>query len=78
MGIIRYNPFNDIGGNQSFVIALLDADKSGVIITSLHTRDNTRIFSKPIFKGELLGGVLTDEEKRAISSAKVSKKNKQV
>ena len=78
IGIVRYNPFNDIGGNQSFVVALLDGDKSGIIITSLHTRENTRIFSKPIFKGEPLGGILTDEEKRAINSAKVSKKNSQV
>ncbi len=78
VGVVRYNPFNDIGGNQSFVVALLDGDKSGVVITSLHTREGTRIFSKAIFEGGSLEGALTEEEERAIKMAKVSKRNKKV
>ena len=75
VGIVRYNPFNDIGGNQSFVIALLDGGKSGLIITSLHTREGTRIFSKTIFNGKALSGQLTEEEQRAVKIARASKKN---
>lgn len=75
VGVVRYNPFNDIGGNQSFVVALLDGDKSGVVITSLHTREGTRIFSKAIFEGKSLKGALTEEEEKAIKMAKVSKKS---
>jgi cell division protein FtsL len=78
VGVVRYNPFNDIGGNQSFVIALLDGDKSGVIITSLHTREGTRVFSKAVFKGKSLKSPFTEEEQKAIKIAKVSKKNLQV
>jgi len=75
VGVVRYNPFNDIGGNQSFVIALLDGDKSGVIITSLHMREGTRIFSKAVFEGKSPKGSLTEEEEKAIKIAKVSKKS---
>jgi len=75
IGVIRYNPFNDIGGNQSFVVALLDGDKSGVVITSLHTRGGTRIFSKAIFEGTSLKGSLTKEEVEAIKTARVSKRS---
>lgn len=78
VGVVRYNPFNDIGGNQSFVVALLDGDNSGVVITSLHTREGTRIFSKAIFEGGSAEGTLTEEEEKAIKTAKVSKRNKKV
>lgn len=73
VGVVRYNPFNDIGGSQSFVVALLDGDKSGVVITSLHTREGTRLFSKAIFEGSSVEGALTSEEERAIKVARVSK-----
>lgn len=77
VGIVRYNPFKDIGGNQSFVIALLDGEKSGIIITSLHTREGTRIYSKAVIRGEA-STPLTEEEKQAIRTAKVSNKGAQV
>ncbi|EKD58859.1 MAG: hypothetical protein ACD_56C00037G0004 [uncultured bacterium] len=69
VGIIRFNPFKDIGGDQSFALALLDGKDSGLVISSLHTREGTRIYSKPITRGESEKYTLTDEEKAAIKSA---------
>jgi hypothetical protein len=69
VGIIRFNPFKDIGGDQSFALALLDGKDSGVVISSLHTREGTRIYSKPITKGASEKYTLTEEEKTAIKTA---------
>lgn len=69
VGIIRFNPFKDIGGDQSFALALLDGKDNGITISSLHTREGTRIYSKPITKGESEKYTLTEEEKSAIKAA---------
>ncbi len=66
--VIRFNPFKDTGGDQSFSIACLDAGNSGFTITSLFTREGTRIYTKPIVAGESRYP-LTEEEKEAISAA---------
>lgn len=73
VGIIRFNPFKDIGGDQSFALALLDGKNSGIVISSLHTREGTRIYSKPIIKGESEKYTLTEEEKQAIKTATIIK-----
>jgi hypothetical protein len=51
-GMVRFNPFGEVGGNQSFAIALLDNYKSGVIILSLYSRDGVRIYAKPVTAGK--------------------------
>lgn len=76
IGIIRFNPFKDIGGDQSFAIALLDGKDTGLAISSLHTREGTRIYAKPVVKGESDKYTLTDEEKLAIKSAVTIKPTK--
>jgi hypothetical protein len=76
VGIIRFNPFKDIGGDQSFALALLDGKNSGIVISSLHTREGTRIYSKPIAKGESEKYTLTEEEKQAIKTAVTAKPSK--
>ncbi|NTW26890.1 MAG: DUF4446 family protein [Candidatus Moranbacteria bacterium] len=76
VGIIRFNPFKDIGGDQSFALALLDGKDSGITISSLHTREGTRIYSKPITKGESEKYTLTEEEKAAIKAAITTKPTK--
>ncbi|EKD46894.1 MAG: hypothetical protein ACD_67C00024G0001 [uncultured bacterium] len=76
VGIIRFNPFKDIGGDQSFAIALLDGKDSGITISSLHTREGTRIYSKPVTKGESEKYTLTEEEKAAIKAAVTIKPTK--
>ncbi len=76
VGIIRFNPFKDIGGDQSFALALLDGKDNGITISSLHTREGTRIYSKPIIKGESEKYTLTEEEKSAIKTATTIKPTK--
>ncbi len=68
VGVVRFNPFNDVGGDQSFVIALLDSKNSGVVISSLYSREGTRIYAKPIVDGDSKYN-LSDEEKEAIKKA---------
>ncbi len=68
IGIVRYNPFNETGGDHSFSLALMNGEDEGFVITGLHTRERTRIYLKPIKegKGEL---TLSLEEKKAIEKA---------
>ncbi len=73
VGIVRFNPFKDIGGDQSFALALLDGKNSGIVISSLHTREGTRIYSKPVTKGASEKYTLTEEEKQAIKTAIATK-----
>lgn len=67
--VVRFNPFKEVGGNQSFSVALLDGKNSGVIISSLHTREGTRVYAKPVALGQAAGFPLTEEEKAAIAQA---------
>jgi hypothetical protein len=50
--IMRYNPYNDTGGDQSFTSVLLDGKLNGFMITSLHSRSSTRIYTKIIKSGK--------------------------
>lgn len=68
LGIVRFNPFSDTGGDQSFAIALVDGHGNGVVLSSLHARDVTRVYAKPLQKWES-AYQLTDEEKQAIALA---------
>lgn len=75
-GIVRFNPFKDIGGDQSFSIAFLDGKNNGLVISSLHTKEGTRVYTKSISKGKSEKHALTQEEEKAIQKAlsQVSKK----
>jgi hypothetical protein len=68
IGLVRYNPFEDTGSDQSFAIALLDDQRDGIVISSLHGRANTRIFAKPVADGGS-PHKLSEEEARAIRIA---------
>ena len=68
LGVLRFNPFDDVGGDQSFAVALVDGYGNGVVISSLHMRDVTRVYAKPLKKWEAEHH-LTDEEKQAIANA---------
>lgn len=68
IGVLRFNPFGDAGGNQSFVCALLDARGSGLVISSLHHRSGNRIYAKPI-KENASEFPLSTEEQQAIRQA---------
>lgn len=68
ISIVRFNPFGDTGGDQSFSLAILDAYNSGYVLTSIHGRQGTRIYVKPIDYGTSKY-TLSDEEKQAVSQA---------
>jgi hypothetical protein len=68
VGVVRFNPFKDTGGDQSFAIALLDSDNNGLVISSLYTREGTRVYTKPINNGKSSYN-LSDEEQEAIAKA---------
>jgi hypothetical protein len=71
VGLVRYNPFEDTGGNQSFALALLDADANGVVLTSLHSRHATRVYLRTIVAGHC-DAALSAEEAEALRQAGVS------
>lgn len=68
LAVLKYNPYNDTGGDQSFSLAMLDGKMDGVLITSLHSRAGTRTYLKTIKKGgsEL---ELSKEEKTVLNKA---------
>ncbi len=68
VGVVRFNPFGDVGGNQSFAIALLDKYLSGAIILSLYSRDGVKVYSKQIVEGKS-EYKLSKEEEEAIRIA---------
>jgi Protein of unknown function (DUF4446) len=68
-GLIRFNPFPDTGGNQSFVLALLDESDDGFVVSSLHSRTGTRIYAKAVSGGKA-DTSLSEEEQEAIDEAR--------
>lgn len=68
IGLVRFNPFEDTGSDQSFAIALLDDARDGIVLSSLHGRANTRVFAKPVANG-MSSHHLSDEESQAIRIA---------
>ena len=68
VGLIRFNPFQETGGDHSFSIALLNAKDSGIVLTGLHTRERTRVYVKSITKGKS-EHELSAEEKKALTKA---------
>ena len=68
VGMVRFNPFNEVGSNQSFSLALLDDNNDGLVITSLYTRQENRIYGKPVKDGSS-EYTLSNEEKQAIEKA---------
>ena len=68
IGVIRFNPFEDGGGNFSFSLALLNAYNTGLVLTSIHGRQQNRIYTKKILLG-ISESVLTEEEQKAILTA---------
>lgn len=73
VGLVRFNPFRQLGGNQSFSLALLDEESNGVVLSALHSKDSTRIYAKPVVGGKEADYTLSDEEKEAVKIAKVLK-----
>jgi hypothetical protein len=68
VGVVRYNPFEDTGSNQSFVLAMLDARGDGFVLSTLHSRQATRMFLKAVSGGKADSAV-SDEEAEALRLA---------
>ena len=70
IGIVRYSAYQDVGGDLSFSLALLDGDYSGILVTSIFGRNESRTYAKPIIKA---GSTykLTYEEEEAIRRARL-------
>jgi hypothetical protein len=65
-GIHRYNAFGEGGNDLSFSLAILDELQNGILLTGIHSREQTYIYAKPIQKGNSTYA-LSPEEKKAIS-----------
>ncbi len=70
VGLLRFNPFKDTGGDQSFILSLVDANNTGVIISGLYSRSGTRWYAKKVNQGKGVEHDLSDEEKTALKEAK--------
>lgn len=68
IGLVRFNPFEDTGGNQSFAVALLDSHGDGFVLSSLHTRTGTRVYAKALANGRS-EAALSGEEAEALRLA---------
>ena len=71
LGLVRFNPFADTGGDQSFALALLNEKDSGIVVTSLYARTGVRWYVKTIKNGKGMEHDLSKEEKSAIEKAAV-------
>jgi hypothetical protein len=69
VGIVRFNPFPEMGGNMSFSMALLDARANGVVVSVLNDRQGSRVYGKPVEAG-ISAQKLSDEEQQAIDLAR--------
>lgn len=68
VGVVRFNPFDDVGGDQSFAIALLDEHGSGLVLSGLYAREKVRVYAKAVEEGRS-PYPLTAEERQAIEQA---------
>lgn len=68
ISVVRFNPFGDTGGDQSFSLAVLDAHNSGYVLSSIHGRQGTRVYVKPIDFGQSKYQLSTEED-QALSQA---------
>jgi len=69
IGLLRFNPFKDTGGDQSFILALVDSVNTGVVISGLYSRSGTRWYAKKVKNGKGVEHTLSDDEQKALSQA---------
>lgn len=71
VGMVRYDAFPDVGGEQSFSLALLDTGGNGIVLSGLHSRHDVRVYAKPIIANDS-PVMLTTEERKAVTNATTS------
>jgi hypothetical protein len=73
VGVVRYNPFPDMGSNISFSLALLDGRANGVVVSVLTHRDGSRVYGKAVARGSS-EYPLSNEERKALALAQDSRR----
>lgn len=68
MGLVKYDAFKEMGGKLSFSLALLNQENSGILISSMHSREGCYTYTKEIIRGESFV-LLADEEREALNQA---------
>lgn len=68
VGIVKYDAFNEMGGNLSFAISLLDGNNSGFILNAVHSREGCYNYIKEIVRGESYVE-LAEEEVQSLEKA---------
>jgi len=74
VGLLRFNPFKDTGGDQSFILSLVDKTDTGVIISGLYSRSGLRWYAKKVINGKGAEHQLSEDEKKALREAGDTKK----
>ena len=69
VGLLRFNPFKDTGGDQSFILSLVDNNDTGVIISGLYSRSGVRWYAKKVAGGKGVEHELSEEERKALKEA---------
>ncbi len=69
VGLLRFNPFKDTGGDQSFILSLVDKNDTGVIISGLYSRSGVRWYAKKVANGRGVEHELSAEEQKALKAA---------
>jgi hypothetical protein len=69
VGLLRFNPFKDTGGDQSFILSLVDNNDTGVIISGLYSRSGVRWYAKKVVNGKGIDHELSEEERKALKEA---------
>ena len=72
--LLRFNPFTDVGGNQSFAVAIMNEAGDGVVFSSLYSRERMSVFAKPVSAGKS-DIELTPEEQAVVADAQKEAKN---
>ena len=68
MAIVRFRAFEDMGGDLSYAVVMLDSNNNGVIMSSIFAREDSRSYAKPIVNGQSTYA-LTKEEEEALQQA---------
>ncbi|EHQ92365.1 DUF4446 family protein [Desulfosporosinus youngiae] len=71
--LIRFRAFEDVGSDLSFAFALLNQEGDGVVLSSIHSREEARVYAKPISGGQSTY-LLSDEEKEVVAKAMIGQK----
>lgn len=69
IGLVRFNPFGTVGGEQSFVAAFVDQENSGIVLNFIYTKEGLRVYTKRVKKGVGVEYELSKEEEIAIEKS---------